>query len=120
MDRIKLDKLTVDTEIAYGTFKKDTRYGVTIWGMLSQEDAEQLKQQILDDIEKAEKLDQITLRGTRPVTADWIREQSKLLLELEQENQQLKEIAKESLPFLDRIGGAIHLSDKFRKILEEK
>ena len=42
--------------------------------------------------EKAEKLDQITLRGTRPVTADWIREQTKLLLGSEQENKKLKEL----------------------------
>lgn len=41
--------------------------------------------------EKAEKYDQITLRGTRPVTADWIREQAKLLLDKKEEINQLQE-----------------------------
>jgi len=61
-ERIKLDKLTVDTEVAYGTYKKDTRYGVTIWGLLSRKEAEQLKQQILDDHEKIELLTKSELR----------------------------------------------------------
>lgn len=39
---------------------------------------------------------------------------------LEKQNKELKEIAKESIPFLEKIGGAIHLSDKFKKILESK
>ncbi len=40
---------------------------------------------------KAEKFDQITLQGTRPVTADWIRKQIKLIINFEEENKQLKE-----------------------------
>jgi len=38
--------------------------------------------------------------------------------ELEQENKQLKEIALKSIPFLERIGGAIHLSEAFEKIIK--
>ena len=48
-EKIKLDKLSIDTEVSYGVGKESNRYGVTIWGMLSQEEADQLKQQIVQN-----------------------------------------------------------------------
>jgi len=65
--------------------------------------------------EKADKLDQITLRGTRPVTADWIREQAKLLLDLEQENKKLTEDLENTINQLDMRNGSI---DNLKQTLE--
>ena len=53
-------------------------------------------------------------------TIEQAQQLKKQILDDQKENKQLKEIAKESIPFLERIGGAIHLSDKFKKILNSK
>lgn len=101
----------------------------------------QFKEQILDDYKKSEKWDKLKLRESSELSGivmdlnDKLEQENKQLqerLKIAQDQRikqgeiwlekltQLKEIAKESLPFLDRIGGAIHLSDKFRKLLQEK
>lgn len=65
--------------------------------------------------EKAEKYDQITLRGTRPVTADWIREQVKLLLDNEEEIKQLKEHIEEAE---NHVKDAVKLNENLKQKLE--